>query len=248
MEYYIYMIASILILPCVIYGFFVSNKVNKTFNAYKSVNATCNKTAKEVAESMLNTAGITNVRIEKISGNLTDNYNPRTKVLILSDSTYNSTSVAAIGVAAHEVGHAIQHHQNYAPVKIRTGIVPFVNLFSRLALPILVVGMVLDILSISTETGLISNNIGEVLIWIAVAFYASSTIFALVTLGVEKDASKRALENLNSQQLLTYEELPQAKSVLDAAGKTYFASLLISFVYFLRFLSYALIFLGRRKD
>ena len=242
MGYYIYIIATILILPVFIYSLIVQSKVNSTFKTYSTKASDCGRTASQIAREMLDGAGLTNVKIQRIKGHLTDNYNPKTRTLSLSDSTYDSCSVSAIGVAAHEVGHAFQHAKNYRPVKTRSALVPVVNICSSLSIPLLIVGIILTALSI------VSPVIGETLVWIAVAFYGSSTIFHLVTVPVEYDASKRALANLESLNILTDDELPMAKRVLDAAAKTYLAALFTSAVYFLRFLGYILIILGKDRD
>ena len=242
MGYYIYIIASILILPVMIYSIIIQSKVTSTFKTYNSVDSQIGKAANQIAREMLDSAGLYDVTIKKIKGNLTDNYNPKNKTLSLSESTYDSTSVAAIGVAAHEVGHAFQHAKGYYPIKIRSSLVPIVNICSGLAIPLLIVGIVLSSLSI------IAPNVGEILIWIAVAFYASSTIFHLVTVPVEFNASNRALASLTSLGILTPEEQPMAKKVLDAAAKTYLAALFTSAIYFLRFLGYILIMFGNNKD
>lgn len=242
MGYYIYFIAGILIFPVLIYSVIVQSQVNSTFKNFSAIASECGKTASQIAREMLDKEGLTDVTIKRIKGHLTDNYNPKTKTLSLSDSTFDSTSVAAIGVAAHEVGHAFQHAKNYRPVKTRSALVPVVNICSCLSIPLLIVGIILTALSI------VSPVIGETLVWIAVAFYGSSTIFHLVTVPVEYDASKRALANLESLNILTDDELPMAKRVLDAAAKTYLAALFTSAVYFLRFLGYILIILGKDRD
>lgn len=242
MGYYLYIIASILILPAMIYSIFVQHKVNSTFKSFQSTNSESGKTAREIARQMLDREGLTNVEIVKIKGNLTDNYNPKTKTLSLSDSTYDSSSVSAIGVAAHEVGHAIQHAKGYVPLKIRSFLVPVVNICSGLSIPLLIIGIVLSAIS------LVSAEVGEIIIWIAVAFYGSSTLFMLVTLPVEFNASKRALASLENLSFLNEDELPMAKKVLDAAAQTYVASLAISALYFLRFLGHILTIVGRNQD
>ena len=237
MVYWLYIIVSILILPGIIYGIVSQVNVTNTFNSFKSVSSTSGKTASDVAREMLDQAGLQDVKINKISGNLTDNYDPRKRVLNLSDSTYSSTSVAAIGVAAHEVGHAIQHKEKYAPLVIRNSIVPYVNFASHMFWPLMIVGFILNVLADTTLLGM-------TLIWISVALYASTTIFYLVTVPVEYNASNRALSVL-SKGILEKDELPYAEKVLRAAGQTYVAALITSALYFLQFLLRVLIIFGK---
>lgn len=240
MGYLIYVIASVLILPGIIYGIIAQANVNRTFNAYKTVESTSGKTASEVARNMLDSVGLNDVKIEKIKGNLTDNYNPKTKVLSLSDSTYDSKSVAAIGVAAHEVGHAIQQQVGYKPFKARTAIVPLVNFSNFLFWPLLIVGILLC--SISA----IYASAGEIIVWVAVALYGSSTLFYLITVPVEYNASNRALALLETG-IINADEIPYASQVLKAAAQTYVAALITSILYFLRFFGYILMIFGDRN-
>lgn len=239
MEYTLYIIASILILPSLIYGIYCSQKVNKTFNIYKTEYASSGKTAAKVARELLDVAGLQNVEIKKIRGELTDNYDPTKKVLNLSESTYDSTSVAAIGIAAHEVGHAYQHKEKYLPLVIRSIFVPIVNFGSKLFLPIFIIGIILSALTYS--------SIGYTIIWIAVALYGLSTLFCFITLPVEFNASKRAIKNLETFGILNGDEMIGAKEVLIAAAQTYIASFLTSLLYFLRFLARILIMFGDRR-
>lgn len=242
MEYYLYIIVSILILPGIIYGSYAQANVNKTYNAFKTITSSSGKTASEVARSMLDMAGLTDVKIVKINGNLTDNYNPKTKTLSLSKSTYDSKSVAAIGVAGHEVGHALQHQEGYLPLKIRNAFVPLVKFGSIMFWPIVIVGFILMCISS------ISPTIGEIVVWVGVALYGSSTLFYFITVPVEYDASRRALKNLSSINFLTPEEIPMAERVLKAAAQTYVATLIVSALYFLRFFLYIFMILGKSKD
>jgi len=240
MGYWIYIVASILILPGIIYGIVAQANVNRTFNTYKTVESTSGKTASEVARNMLDSAGLNDIKIQKISGNLTDNYNPKTKVLSLSDSTYDSKSVAAIGVAAHEVGHAIQQQVGYGPFKARSAIVPVVNFSNFLFWPLLIVGVVLCSVSTAWATA------GEIVVWVAVALYGSSTLFYLITVPVEYNASNRALALLETG-IISPDEVPYASQVLRAAAQTYVAALITSAIYFLRFFGYILMIFGGGK-
>lgn len=237
MAEYLYIIISILILPGIIYGTIAQARVKSTFNTFDKVESKSKKTAHEVARQMLNEAGLEDVEIKKIKGELTDNYNPKKRVLSLSDSTNNSTSIAAIGVAAHEVGHAIQHKEKYTPLRIRSLLVPIVNIATSMFFPLFIVGILVMVLA--------NTSIGTTLIWVSVGLYGGSTIFYLVTLPVEFNASKRALELLE-QTALDETEVPIAKKVLNAAAQTYVATLIISTLYFLKFFLY--IFIQLKKD
>lgn len=208
-----------------------SSHVQTTFKKYANVHSRAGITAAEAAMRILNGAGIYDVQIERISGNLTDNYDPRNKVLHLSDSTYHSTSVAAIGVAAHECGHAIQHDTNYAPLNIRGSLVPIVNIGSTVSIPLILIGV------------LLSYN--QTLITIGIALFSLTLLFQLVTLPVEFNASSRALSILDQSGLLASDEVNCAKKVLTAAALTYVAAAAASALQLLRLI---ILFGGRRRD
>lgn len=208
-------------------GAWASWNVNSTFRKYSSVGNSRRITAEQAAQAILNGAGIYDVRIERVRGNLTDHYSPREKVLRLSDSVYGSQSVAAIGVAAHECGHAIQHNKGYAPIKIRAAVIPLANIGSSLSWPVIILGLIMG------WTGLM--NIGIVL-------FSMVVIFQLITLPVEFDASNRALRILQSNNMLYSQELNASRKVLIAAALTYVAALLSSILQLLR-----LILLSRRR-
>lgn len=210
----------ILVIAGLVISMIASAHVNSTFRHYDEVRSTSGITGAQAAQAILDGAGITDVRIQQVAGNLTDNYNSCDLTLSLSESTYNSTSVAAIGVAAHEVGHAIQHHTGYLPLKIRTGIFPLVNIGSNLSFPIILIGV------------LLSWN--QTLINIGIWAFALVLIFQLVTLPVEFNASARALNILRNDGLLTSDEVPMVKSVLTAAALTYVAAVLSTFLQLLR--------------
>lgn len=206
-EYFVYIIIPLII------SVWASAKVKITFSKYSQITNAKGYTASYVASQILRSAGVYNVRIEHVSGNLTDHFDPRDNVLRLSDDVYFSKSVAAIGVAAHEAGHAIQHAQGYVPVRLRTAIVPVVNLSSHLAVPMFILGLLLN------ATGLA---------WLGVILFAAVVVFSLVTLPVEFNASSRALKNLIAYDILTVDENDMAKKVLGAAAMTYVASVLAS--------------------
>lgn len=209
-----------------------SARVKSTFQKYSKYRSMTGMTGAQAAARILNHAGIHDVSIQHISGNLTDNYNPTQKTLNLSDSVYNSNSVAAIGVAAHECGHAIQHHQSYAPLGIRSAIVPVANIGSKLAWPLILIG-----LFISSETGVFFINLG-------IIAFSFAVIFQLVTLPVEYNASNRALRILGECGILSDSELPYTKKVLSAAALTYVASAASAILQLLRLI----LLTNRRRD
>ena len=210
-----------------------SARVKTTFNKYAQYRSMSGMTGAQAAEQILRAAGIYDVRVQHIAGNLTDHYHPGKKTLNLSDSVYNSTSVAAIGVAAHECGHAIQHQQGYFPLNLRTAIVPVANIGSSLAWPLILIGF------------LFSRSTGSLLIQIGILCFSFAVLFQLVTLPVEFNASSRALAMLGKQGILSESELPYTKKVLGAAALTYVAGAAASLLQLLRLV---LLFGGRRND
>ena len=215
---YLDMTYILLVLPAVILSIWASTKVNSTFNKYSKQYIKSGMTAYDAARMILNENGLFDVKIEHVSGNLSDHYDPQSNVVRLSDSVYNSTSSAAVGVAAHECGHAIQHAEGYAPIKIRTAIVPITNIGSRLSMPLILVGILLSAMS-------------AYYIYIAyfgVACFSLCALFQLVTLPTEYNASRRALLSLESCGRLDDDELRGAKKVLSAAAMTYVAALAVS--------------------
>ncbi len=201
-----------------------SARVKLTFRKYNRVRSMSGLTGAQAAERILRSAGIMDVRIEHISGDLTDHYDPRHKVLRLSDSTYSSTSVAAVGVAAHECGHAIQHQKDYAPLSIRSAIVPAANFGSAAAWPLIIVGM------------FFTSNTGTLLINIGILCFSLAVLFQLVTLPVEFNASRRAVRILGDTGILGTEELKGTKKVLGAAALTYVAGAAAAILQLLRLL------------
>lgn len=232
MEYYVYIIISILILPGMIYGIIAQARVKSTYNTFSKLESQSKLNAQDVARKLLDQAGLQEIEIKQIKGDLTDNYNPKKKVLSLSNSTYNNNSIAAIGVAAHEVGHAIQHKEGYLPIRIRSFLVPIVNFATKMFAPLFIAGILVMVLA--------NFGVGMTLIWVSVGFYGGSTLFYLVTLPVEFNASNRALKLLE-QEVLDSSEIPIAKKVLSAAAQTYVATLIISALYFLHFVFYLLV-------
>lgn len=197
--------------------------VTGTFSKYNRVKNSRGLTADEVARQILDSNGLYHIRIERISGNLTDHYSPKEEVVRLSDSVYGKTSVAAIGVAAHECGHACQHAEQYGPIVIRSAIVPAVNICSRLWYLVFLIGVaVIDTLPFLTYLG--------------IAMFGAVVLFQLVTLPTELNASQRALQTLENDAILDYSEVPMARKVLTAAAMTYVTSLATSIMQLLRLL------------
>ena len=227
MYFYVDWLWIVLVLPAVIFSIIASAGVNSTFKKYSKVKSHFGLTGYMAARRMLNENGLSDINIERVAGELTDHFDPRARVIRLSSSTYDSDSPAAIGVATHEVGHAIQYAQNYFPIKVRQAIIPITNIGSKLAIPLILIGILL-------------SAFGEIYAFIAyfgVALYSLCVIFQLVTLPVEFNASKRAISALESSFMLTESELPMAKKVLRAAAMTYVAALAVSLAQLLRLLS-----------
>ena len=207
-----------------------SSKVNSTFQRYSRVRSMTGMTGAEAAKRLLQSQGIYDVTVRPVRGQLTDHYDPRTKTVNLSESVYGSTSIAAVGVAAHECGHAIQHNINYAPLNIRSAIVPVANIGSSLSWPIFLLGLILSIPALTT---------------VGIVLFSLAVLFQLVTLPVEFNASSRALKMLESTGILSREENKGAKKVLTAAALTYVAALASSILQLLRLI---ILSGGRRRD
>lgn len=220
----------ILVLIGVILCIGASGRLNSTYNKYSKVRCMSGMTGAEAAARILSRSGIQNVRIEKVAGNLTDHYDPKNKVLRLSDSTYGSTSVAALGVAAHECGHAVQHQKEYAPLKLRGALVPAANIGSKLGIPMVFLGVLLGL----------STTLVQIGIWI----FALSVLFQVVTLPVEFNASSRALVMLQDYGITGGQETAYCKKVLTAAALTYVAGAASSLLQLLRLV---LLFGGNRR-
>lgn len=223
----------ILVLIGVVICLIASARVKSTYAKYSKYRNHSGMTGREAAERVLHGAGIRDVRIEHVSGNLTDHYDPRNKVLRLSDSTYNNASAAAVGVAAHECGHAIQHANGYLPLRLRSALVPVVNFGSMIAWPLILIGLLFN-----TGSSALMINIGIIAFSLAV-------LFQLVTLPVEFNASSRAVSILGDSGILDQDELSATKKVLSAAALTYVASAAASILQLLRIL---LLSRGRRND
>ncbi len=211
----------ILVIPAIIFALVAQCMVKSTFSKYSQIRNRRGVTAAEVARKILDENGLYDVRIERVSGELTDHYDPRTNVVRLSDSVYNSTSVAAVGVAAHETGHAIQHSVGYAPIKIRNAILPVAQIGSQAAMPLVLIGLIF------------SRSLGF-LIDVGIIVYVAVVLFQLVTLPVEFNASGRALHILEGSYILENDENKMAKKVLTAAAMTYVAALFSALTTLLR--------------
>lgn len=228
---YYYDPSYILVLIGVVLSLLASAKVKSTFNRYSQVQSRSGYTGAMAAERILRAAGIYDVRIEGISGNLTDHYDPKAKVLRLSESVYGRSSVAAVGVAAHECGHAIQHARGYAPLRIRSAIVPVANFGSQISWPMIVIGLFI-------------GGTGSVLIQLGILMFGAAVAFQLITLPVEFNASSRAVQILAESGILYEEELKHTRKVLGAAALTYVAAAASAILQMLRLI----ILFGGRRD
>lgn len=220
----------ILVIIAMMLSLFASFGVKSTFSKYQKLKTARGITGAEAARRVLDMNGLQHIRIERVSGELTDHFDPRSGVIRLSDSTYNDTSVAAVGVAAHEAGHAVQHAEGYVPIKVRNAIVPVVNIGSSLAMPLFILGLILNFLNLA---------------YLGVILFSFALVFQLVTLPVELNASSRAIKILDSSMLLYEDEVKPAKKVLRAAAMTYVAAVASTALQLLRLL---LILNNRRDD
>lgn len=225
----------VLVLPCVILAMIASANVNSTFKRYSKEYSTRRISGAQAAQRVLSANGVSGVRIERVSGNLTDHYDPKTNVIRLSDSVYDSTSVAAIGVACHEAGHAVQYAQHYAPIKLRAAIIPITNIGSKLAMPLILLGLLFSF----------GENFSYGFVYAGIACFGLSLVFQLVTLPVEFNASRRAMQAIQYGELLTEEEQRGARKTLTAAAMTYVAATAVALAQLVRLLA---IFGGRRRN
>ena len=227
----------ILVLPFVILSLWASANVNSTFKRYSQQYSRRRITGAQAAQRVLSSNGVSGVRIERVSGNLSDHFDPRTNVIRLSDSVFDATSTAAIGVACHEAGHAVQYAQSYAPMKLRSAIIPVTNIGSQLAMPLILLGVILSAFFEYSYT----------LVYVGIACFGLSLLFQLITLPVEFNASNRALRAIEEGNILAEDEQIGAKKVLRAAAMTYVAATAVALVQLLRLI---LLFGGgrRRRD
>lgn len=232
MFYYYYDGTYLLVVIGALLSLMASAKVKSSFARYSNVRSMSGMTGREAAERILRNSGIYDVQVQHIYGNLTDHYDPRNKVLSLSDSVYNSNSVAAIGVAAHECGHAIQHAKGYAPLSIRSALVPVANFGSTISWPLILMGL------------LIRSNASMLFINLGILAFSFAVLFQIVTLPVEFNASRRAVRILGETGMLGPDELRGTRKVLSAAALTYVAGAAAGILQLLRLL----IIGGRRND
>ena len=233
MGYYYWDPTYILVVIGAVICMIASARVKGTFNKYSQLRSMSGMNGAQVAQRVLQAAGIYDVQVRHVSGSLTDHYDPRTQTVNLSDPVYNATSVAALGVAAHECGHAIQHAKSYAPLSIRSALVPIANFGSMLAWPVILIGLLFN----TRSSGLIID--------IGILLFSAAVLFQLVTLPVEFDASRRALVMLRTQGILADDELRYTRRVLKSAALTYVASAAAAILQLLRII---LITNGRRRD
>ena len=225
----------ILVLPCLLLSLLASAWVNSTFKRYSKQMSARRITGAEAARRVLTLNGVSGVQIQRVAGNLTDHYDPRTNVIRLSDGVYDSTSTAAIGVASHEAGHAVQYAKHYAPIKLRAAIIPVTNIGSKLAIPLILIGVLLSSFGSASQT----------LVDLGIACFSLSVIFQLITLPVEFNASRRALRAIEDGQLLSDDEIVGARKTLTAAAMTYVAALITALAQLLRLV---ILFGNRRRD
>lgn len=218
----------LIVLPAMVFAMIAQYNVKSTFEKYNRVITARRMSGAEAARCILDRNGLYNVQVERIRGHLNDHYDPRANVIRLSDATYDSVSVAALGVAAHEAGHAVQHATNYLPIKIRSAIIPITRFGSMLAMPIFLIGLLL------TSFGYMDNYVGGIIMMIGILLFSLTTLFQLVTLPAEFNASSRALKTLEESGLLFGEEVSGARRVLSAAAMTYVAALATSLASLLR--------------
>ena len=229
MPFYYYgfdMTYIILVLPCIILSLWASANVNSTFKKFSKQFSSRRITGAEAARRVLAANGVSGVRIERVKGNLTDHFDPKTNVIRLSDSVFDASSVAAIGVAAHEAGHAVQYAQSYGPIKLRAAIIPVTNIGSKLAMPLILLGVLFGV----------AGEYNYTLVYIGIACFALSLVFQLVTLPVEFNASRRAMQAIEQADILTQEERRGARKTLTAAAMTYVAATAVALAQILRLL------------
>ncbi|MBE5972036.1 MAG: zinc metallopeptidase [Lachnoclostridium sp.] len=222
----------ILVLIGVVISLWAQSRVTSTYNKYSKVRSRTGMTGAEAAMRLLHSQGIYDVTVRKVAGSLTDHYDPRTKVVNLSESVYGSTSIAALGVAAHECGHAMQHNEEYAPLRLRSALVPVANFGSKISWPLILFGLMI-------------GGLGSPLCQIGILMFSLAVLFQLVTLPVEFNASNRAVRLLDSQRILSGDEVKGTRSVLNAAALTYVAAAASSMLQLLRLV---ILYGGRRRD
>lgn len=229
MAYWEYYLMGIILLPGIVFALIAQARVMSSYNKYAKIAAHKNIKAVDAVKKVLDGANLSSVKIEQTSGNLTDHYDPSSNTVRLSENIYNSTSISALGIAMHEVGHAIQYNKKYFPIKFRNFSIKFSNVVSYLLWPLVIIGLIFNFIYLD-------GFWGEVFVWSGIAFFALSAFVNLITLPVEYDASKRAIKILEATDLLDESEIPACKEVLNAAALTYVAALVVSLLNLLRFI------------
>ncbi len=224
-----------LVLPCLLLSLWANASVNSTFRKFSQHRSMRNITGAEAARRVLQVNGVSGVRIEQVAGDLTDHYDPRTNVIRLSQSVHSSISVAAIGVAAHEAGHAVQYAQGYAPIKFRAAIIPITNIGSRLAMPLILIGLLFNL----------AADMSYFFVYAGIACFGLSLVFQLITLPVEFNASRRAMAAISQTGILSEEEQDGARKTLRAAAMTYVAATAVALAQLVRLMA---LFGRRRRD
>lgn len=237
--YFEYYLMGIILLPGIIFASWAQAKVNSTYKKYAEYFTSSGLTAAEFIKRLLGAANMSDIQVTQVYGHLNDHFDPRNNRICLSDSVYSSTSVAALGVACHEFGHALQRKERYAPYQLRKVLIPLTNFASNLLWPLVIIGLVFNF-GVSS-----AGNIGNIFMWSGVIVFGLSVLVNLVTLPVEFNASKRAVKIIQSTGIMNEEEINGTKSVLTAAALTYVAALLVSMLSFLRFI---LVFVARNRD
>ena len=237
--YFEYYLMGIILLPGIILAIIAQSKVNSAYNKYSQVLSHSNVTAGDLIKTMLANADLSHIAVRQIGGKLSDHYNPKTEEICLSYDVYTSSSIAALGIACHEFGHALQKRDNYFPYKIRQFLVPVTNFASALLWPLVVIGLIFNFIAMP------GSIIGNILMWCGIAFFCLSVLVNLATLPVEYNASNRAITLLRESGILDEEELRGTKKVLNAAALTYVASLVVSILSLLRFL---IVVMHSRRD
>ncbi len=237
--YLLYYILGFVMIPGIALGVWAQTKVKTTFNKYNTIQSKHGRSANEVARYMLDGGGCINTKIRHIKGELTDNYDPTTDTISLSDSVYNQNSIAAIGVAAHEIGHVFQHKEKYGPIKLRKILVPTINFLGYFVWPLIIIGFILEMSYYTTGA--------DILIYLGIGIYALNIVFCLITLPIELNASKRAYKMLVYTAEMDTEEAEGVKKVLNAAAWTYVAALVTSILSLLRLVLFIFAIRGDRN-
>lgn len=247
--YFLYIALSIIVLPALIFGVYAQSKVHSTYQKALTIPSSKGISAKTFALDVLSVAGLSDIKVVEVKGKLNDYYDPKNKVIALSGSNYNSTSLAALGIAAHEIGHALQHKTNYKPLKIRNFFIKVTNIFSRALLPLLILSIVLSFgFTVWFSSGWQFNSITYIPMFVVIGLYGITCLLNLITLFVEYNASARTKQLLLDSEILTLDEYDEVKKVLNAAALTYVASFLTSLLELVRLIVLLLLIRDRNKN